>query len=107
MEKLNLISEMSKSLMDLKKKKCSLLTEQTSQMKNKSEIVRKMRLQEYKEKSKELDERENDLCQKTKQLVDELVSASDDTPFHKALIKLLKNLKGAYFSYLYTLIYLI
>ena len=85
---------MSKSLMDLKQRKSSLHAERTNQMKNKSEIVRKMRLQEYKDKSKELDERENDLCQKTNQLVDELVSASDDTPFNKALIKILKNLKG-------------
>ena len=64
-------------------------------MKNKSEMVRKIRLQEYKDKSKELDERERDLCQKTNQLVDELVTASDDTPFHNGLIKVLKNLKGA------------
>lgn len=85
---------MSNALMDLKKKQSSLLVERTSQMKNKSEIVRKMRLQEYKDKSRELDERERDLCQKTKELVDELVSASDDTPFHRALIKILKNLKG-------------
>lgn len=85
---------MSNALIDLKKKQSSLIADQTSQMRNKSEIVRKLRLQEYKDKSKELDEKERDLCHKTNQLVDELVSASDDTPFNKALIKILRNLKG-------------
>lgn len=63
-------------------------------MKSKSEIVRKKRLEEYKEKNKELDKTERNLCRKTNQLMEELVSASDDSPFNKALIKILGNMKG-------------
>lgn len=42
----------------------------------------------------ELEAKERELCKKTNQLVDELVDTCDDTPFHKALIKILGNMKG-------------
>ena len=61
--------------------------------------MRKIRLQQYKEKSQELDKKERELCRRTKQLVDELASTCDDTPFHKALIQLLGNFKGTLFQY--------
>lgn len=85
---------MSCTLLDLKKKQSSLLVESNQQMKTKCDMVRKTRLQQYKEKSKELDQKERELCRKTNQLVDELVSTCDETPFHQALIKILRNLKG-------------
>lgn len=48
----------------------------------------------YKEKSLQLDEKERELCRKTNQLVEDLAATCEDTPFHKALIKILKNMKG-------------
>ena len=57
-----------------------------------------MRLEHYKQMSQELDEKERELCKKTKQLVDDLVATCDDTPFYKALIKILGNLKGLYYN---------
>ena len=42
----------------------------------------------------EMDAKERELCKKTNQLVDELVDTCDETPFHKALIKILGNMKG-------------
>lgn len=69
-------------------------TDKLNEMRDKCEQVKKRRLEEYKRKSNELDEKERELCRKTNQLVDELVFICDDTPFHKALIKILGNLKG-------------
>ena len=103
LEKLNKISEMSGDIIDLKKKRSALIAEKTIEMKNKSEKMKKQRLMQYKEKAKELDEKERNLCRKTNQLVDELVSTCDDTPFHKALIKILRNLKGTHYFMLFSL----
>ena len=80
--------------MDLRKKHANLLVERSKQMKTKSDMVRNRRLQEYKDKSNDYDKKERELCRKTNQLVDELVSICDDSPFQKALIKSLRNLKG-------------
>ena len=88
---------MSSSLIDLKKKQSVLLLERSQQMKTKCDIVRNTRIQQYKEKSQDLDQKERELCRKTNQLVDELVSTCGDTEFHKALIKVLSNLKGIIF----------
>ena len=85
---------MSSSLLDLKKKHSALILEKSQQMKTKCDMVRKSRLQQFNHKSQELDKKERELCRRTKQLVDELVSTCDNTPFHKALIKILSNLKG-------------
>ena len=60
-------------------------------------MVKKKRIEEYKQMAKELDAKERELCKRTSQLVDELVDTCEDTPFHKALIKILGNLKGKYF----------
>ena len=68
-------------------------------MKTKCEMVKKMRLQEYKDKTMEMDKKERELCRKTNQLVDELVEACEDTPFQKALLKILGNLKGIAITY--------
>ena len=92
--KLNSISEMSTSLLDLKKKICSLNLKQKEELKDKCEMVKKSRLEEYKTKSHELQEKERELTRKTNELVDELVATCEDTPFHDALIKILRNLKG-------------
>lgn len=92
--KLDEISNMSGSLLDLKKKKSAILSERSKNMQTKSDMVKKLRLEEYKQKSKDLDDRERDLCRKTNQLVDEFVATCDNSPFHKSLIKILNNLKG-------------
>ena len=85
---------MSSSLVDLRKKHSALLVERSNQMRTKCDMVKKRRLEEYKQKSNDFDKKERELCLKTNQLVDELVSTCDDTPFHKALIKILRNLKS-------------
>ena len=92
--KLDSITEMSTSLLDLNKKRASLDAEKTIQLRTKCEVVKKLRIQAYKQKASELDAKERELCRKTNQLADELVAHCDDTPFNKALIKILGNLKG-------------
>ena len=90
--------------MDLKKQQASLIKERSQQMKSKCDMVKKIRLQQYKDKTQELDKKERELRKKTNQLVDELVDACDDTPFHKALLKILGNLKGTvFFLYIFLL----
>ena len=85
---------MSSTLMDLNKKRSALEAEKKTQLRTKCEVVRKMRIESYKQKATELEIKERELCRKTNQLVDELVEHCDDTPFNKALIKILGNLKG-------------
>lgn len=85
---------MSITMLDLKKKQKDLNEEKNVNLRTKCEQVKKLRLEAYKQKSNELDAKERELCRKTNQLVDELVAICDDTPFHKALIKILGNLKG-------------
>ena len=89
---------MSASLLDLKKKQLEVDKERTRHIKDKCEIVKNLRLQEFKNKSQELKDKERDLSRKTNDLVDELVASCDDTPFHRALIKILRNLKGTFFN---------
>ena len=81
-------------MLDLKKKQKDLNDEKAVHLRTKCELIKKMRLASYKEKSDALDAKERELCRKTNQLVDELVAECDDTPFHQALIKILGNLKG-------------
>ena len=72
-----------------------LLDKQRSEeIKTKCDRVKNQRIQEYKEKTQELSEKERDLCRQTNQLINEFIDTCDDTPFHKALIKILRNLKG-------------
>ena len=42
----------------------------------------------------ELDNKERELCKRTNQLIQELVETCENTPFHKALLKILGNMKG-------------
>lgn len=93
-QKLDKISELSSSLVELKKTQSQLRIDETKEIESKCARIKKMRLEEYKKMTKELDAKERDLCRKTNQLVDELVATCDDTPFHKALINILSNLKG-------------
>lgn len=88
------ISQLSSSLLDLKKKKDNIQKETTLHLKNKCDLVKKKRIEEYKVMTTEINAKERELCRKTNQLVDELVDACDDTPFQKALMKVLTNLKG-------------
>lgn len=97
---MNKISDVSNSLLELKKKKSALLQERNNHMKTKCDMVKKKRLEEYKQKNKDLDDAERNLCRKTNQLMQELVSASDESPFNKSLIKILGNMKGIYIFFL-------
>lgn len=94
LEKLNRISTMSASMIDLKKKHSSLMEEIVRLMKKKDEIEKNRKMQKYKEQNQKLDEKERELCRKTNQLLQELASCSDESPFNKALINLLGNMKG-------------
>lgn len=93
-QKLDTISELSSRLLDLKKTHSWLLEQKVKNLKTKCHRLKKVRIEEYKAKSNELDEKEREICRKTTKLVDELASTCDDTPFHKALLKILENLKG-------------
>ena len=94
--KLDKISELTSSLIELKKKQSQLKAQEANEIESKCAKIKKMRLEQYKKMTKELDAKERDLCRKTNQLVDELVAICEDTPFHKALLKILRNLKGTY-----------
>lgn len=63
-------------------------------IKTKCEMLKKMKMEEYKQKSNDLDDKERELCRKTNQLVDKLLAVCDKSPFQKALLKLLSNMKG-------------
>ena len=93
-KKLDEISLLSASLVELRKRQGQLDDERNNLMKEKCDRVRKIRLEEYKGKSNDLDEKEKELILKTNQLADELVNTCDKTPFHQALINILGNLKG-------------
>lgn len=80
--------------MELKKKHSQLLEQKTSEIINNGNMIKKFRIEEYRKRSQQLDEKERELCRKTTKLVDELVDTCDETPFHRALIKILGNLKG-------------
>ena len=87
-----------------KKTKNKLNEEKTIQLRTKCDIIKRMRIEEYKQKTNELDQKERELRRKTNLLVDELVATCDDSPFHKALVKILGNLKSKknkLFSYAY------
>lgn len=60
----------------------------------KYEQMKKKRLDDFKEKNLEMDKKEREQCRKTNQLIQELVDTCDNTPFNKALIKILGNMKG-------------
>ena len=105
-KKLDKISELTSSLIELKKKQGQLKVQEATEIESKCAKVKKMRLEQYKKMTKELDAKERDLCRKTNQLVDDLVATCDDTPFHQALIKILRNLKGNLIKkniYIYTM----
>ena len=64
-------------------------------MKDKCEEIKKFRMEEHRQKSNDLSEKERALTRKTNQLIDDLMAECEDTPFHKALIRILKNVKGS------------
>ena len=97
-EKLDKIASLSSSLVDLKLRQEKLLQEKDKLMKEKSLKIKASRIAEFNQKTTEMDEKERDLCRKTNQLVDDFVQNCDDSPFQKALINILNNLKGIFFS---------
>lgn len=93
-KKLDDIYSLSTNLVDLKKRQSQLSNEKDNLLKEKCERIKKMRLDEFKGKSLEMDEKEKDLCKKTNLLVDQLVNTCGEIPFNKALIDILRNFKG-------------
>ena len=95
-EKLDKISSLSSAMLDLKKRQLSLEKEKSLITQEKCSRLKKLRHDEYKGKANEMDEKERNLCRKTNRLVDEFISTCDETPFHKALVHILENLKGTF-----------
>ena len=93
-DKLEEIARLSTSLIDLRTQKSQIMGEGYVHLQTKCDLVKKKRMEQYKQMSAALDAKERELCKKTNQLVDELVDSCDDTPFHKALLKILGNMKG-------------
>ena len=92
--KLDEIADLSSRLLDLKKTQSWLIDQKMKNLQSKCQRIKKVRIEEYKQKTSELDAKEKELCRKTNKLVEELANSSEDTPFHHALIKILGNLKG-------------
>ena len=92
--KLEKLSVLSTSILELNQRQCQLNEEKDEIMKQKYDKLKKMRLEEYKLKSAEIDEKERELCRQTNHLMDELINTGDDSNFHKALIQILSNMKG-------------
>lgn len=88
-------------MLELKKRQGQLAQEKSNLLKEKCDRSKKQRIEQYKRQTAEIDEKERELCRKTNQLVEELVNTCDDTPFHKALIQILSNMKGIYSQYMY------
>lgn len=82
--------------MALKTQRLKLNESKAIQALNSCERLKRMRIEEYKKKNKDLDAKEKELCRQTNKLVEELVATCDDSPFHEALIKILGNLKGIF-----------
>ena len=84
-------------MLELKIQQTKLNRENLMHLKTKCDQVKKWRIEEYKKKKDCLDEKERELSRKTTQLVEELAATCENTPFHKALLKILGNLKGNIF----------
>ena len=97
-EKLDRISSLSSSLLDLKKRQGQLAIERDKLIQEKCQRLKVMRMEEHKRKTADIDEKERELCRKTNELVDEFVRSCDKTPFHTALIQILGNLKGTFIT---------
>lgn len=93
-EKLAEIASLATSLLQLKNQQSQLNEEKALFVRTKCDQVKKKRIEEHRLKSQELDSKEKELTKKTKQLVDELMDTCEDTPFHRALLNILKNLRG-------------
>lgn len=93
-EKLDQIASLSSSLVDLKTRQEKLEQEKNRLAKEKCQKLKEMKMADFNQKSMDMDEKERELCRKTNKLVDDFLSKCDDSPFHKALIHILNNLKG-------------
>lgn len=93
-EKLDKISTLSVSLLDLKKSLKKLENDKNTLMHEKCSRMKKLRQEDYNRKTTDMDEKEKELCRRTNQLVDDLVEACDESRFNKALVQVLRNLKG-------------
>lgn len=93
-EKLDKIQTLSISLLELKKNLTNLENEKKIHLQEKCSMLKKMRKDEFSRKATDIDEKERELSRITKQLVDELINSCEETPFNKALINVLSNLRG-------------
>lgn len=92
--KLDEIEAISTNMLELKIQQAKLEKERIVQLKNKCDQVKQLRIENYRRRKTDLDEKERELSRKTTKLVQELAATCEDTPFHKALLKILGNLKG-------------
>ena len=95
-KKLDDIESISNNMLELKIQQAKLEKERIVQLKNKCAQVKQLRIDDYRKRKTDLDEKERELSRKTTQLVAELAATCEDTPFHKALLKILSNLKGIF-----------
>ena len=93
-DKLDKIESISNNMLALKIQQAKLEKERIVQLQNKFDQVKQLRIEDYRQRKTELDEKERQLSRKTTQLVEELAATCEDTPFHKSLLKILGNLKG-------------
>lgn len=96
--KLDEIESISNNMLELKIQQAKLEKERIVQIKNKCNQVKQLRIDDYRKRKTDLDEKERELSRKTTKLVEELAATCEDTPFHKALLKILGNLKGEPFN---------
>lgn len=92
--KLEKISAISATLLELKKRHGRLAEEKENLMREKFLKLKRSRLEEYRQKAADMDEKEKELCRKTNELLDDLIQTCDDTPFQRALVEILGNLRG-------------
>lgn len=52
-----------------------------------------------------MDEKERELCRRTTELVDNLADSCDETPFNKALLQILGNLKGNNIRFVFNFVF--
>ena len=95
-ENLEKISSLSACLLELKSKLSQLENEKDILLQEKCYRMKKLKQHEYNGKTSDMDERERELCRSTNRLVEEFVNSCDQTPFNKALVHVLGNMKGIF-----------
>lgn len=98
-EKLNRISSLSSNLVELKKRQSQLQVQKKKISEDKCSKLQKLRQEEMRGRTNEMDENEKELCRSTNRLVDEFINTCDDSAFNKTLVNVLGNMKGNSFLF--------